>query len=240
MRFGYMSGWRGDLLSEFAFAKRHFDFTEVTIVPDALAAVERTLPELVAALDGFPTLGHLHWDFVGFDDIERNIRILERLGAGLITMHPFENVGVPENIDIMERVSDCCRGRGIRLMIENVSNEPYATMEGMAPLPSGISNVGLTFDVGHANKIGELGNFLDRFGDRVGHVHLHDNVGKRDHLFFSDRNRLKANLEKLRGIGYDGTVTLETFADMKDGRSVSLGFDEIKSFHPVQVEMLRK
>jgi len=41
-------------------------------------------------------------------------------------------------------------------------------------------NIGLTFDVGHANTMGLVDEFLKVYQGRISHVHLHDNMGKKD------------------------------------------------------------
>ncbi|HVP16523.1 MAG TPA: sugar phosphate isomerase/epimerase family protein [candidate division Zixibacteria bacterium] len=41
-------------------------------------------------------------------------------------------------------------------------------------------DIGLAFDTGHANVVGELEGFLTRFSDKMVHVHAHDNHGKSD------------------------------------------------------------
>ncbi|NJE29512.1 sugar phosphate isomerase/epimerase [Thermococcus sp. 18S1] len=48
--------------------------------------------------------------------------------------------------------------------------------------------IGVTFDVGHLNTTtGEFERFLEVLGDRIVHVHLHDNRGERDeHLALGD------------------------------------------------------
>jgi sugar phosphate isomerase/epimerase len=41
-------------------------------------------------------------------------------------------------------------------------------------------DIGLAFDTGHANVVGELEGFLTGFSDKIVHVHAHDNHGKSD------------------------------------------------------------
>jgi len=41
-------------------------------------------------------------------------------------------------------------------------------------------DIGLAFDTGHANVVGELEGFLTGFSDKMVHVHAHDNRGKSD------------------------------------------------------------
>lgn len=41
-------------------------------------------------------------------------------------------------------------------------------------------NIGITFDVGHANMTGTIEGFLNLDRDIIRHIHVHDNLGKRD------------------------------------------------------------
>lgn len=85
----------------------------------------------------------------------------------------------------------------------------------------------LTLDIGHAN-IGSKGatralEFIDRFPDRIGHVHAGDNLGKRDdHLPIGVGNvEFPKIVRALKGIGYDETVTFEVFAPDRDYLRIS-------------------
>lgn len=74
-----------------------------------------------------------------------------------------------------------------------------------------------TLDTGHAN-LGEggrarLSELVERFGERLGHVHLSDNRGVYDDHFplglgTIDFRRLAKSLKR---IGYDGSITFEVF-----------------------------
>ncbi len=75
----------------------------------------------------------------------------------------------------------------------------------------------LTLDTGHAH-IGagssqKLLDFIRRFGDRIGHVHLSDNSGKGDEHLPLGCGRIDFHrvFEALAEAGYDDTVTLEIF-----------------------------
>lgn len=74
-----------------------------------------------------------------------------------------------------------------------------------------------TLDTGHAN-LGEggrtrLSELVERFGERLGHVHLSDNRGMYDDHFPLGLGNIdfRRLAKSLRGIGYDGTVTFEVF-----------------------------
>jgi len=85
----------------------------------------------------------------------------------------------------------------------------------------------LTLDTGHAN-IGGKGErrileFIDRFPDRIGHVHASDNFGKEDnHLPLGvgiiDFPKI---VKALKRVGYDGTVTFEVFSRDKEYLRIS-------------------
>ena len=76
----------------------------------------------------------------------------------------------------------------------------------------------LVLDTGHAN-IGDTTahrvlEFIERFSDRLGHLHISDNNGRADeHLPVGHGNiDFKSVVRALKSIGYAGTLTLEIFA----------------------------
>jgi len=77
----------------------------------------------------------------------------------------------------------------------------------------------LTLDTGHANIGGQGGrrtlDFIERFGPRIGHLHISDNLGERDdHLPIGSGviDFLKI-IRVLKQYGYEDTATLEIFSD---------------------------
>ena len=75
----------------------------------------------------------------------------------------------------------------------------------------------LTLDTGHANINSLRGKriirFIESFADRIGHVHVSDNLGKDDsHLPIGAGNiRFPEIIKALKRAGYEGTVTFEIF-----------------------------
>jgi len=85
----------------------------------------------------------------------------------------------------------------------------------------------LTLDTGHAHIKGRGGrktlDFIERFHARIGHIHANDNFGNEDsHLPIGagtiDFQRI---IKALKGIGYDGTITLEVFSRDRDYLRIS-------------------
>jgi sugar phosphate isomerase/epimerase len=74
------------------------------------------------------------------------------------------------------------------------------------------SDIGLTLDVAHAHTVGQELEFIDKFSDKITHVHISDNNGKYDaHRGIGNGNiGWNAIADALKHIGYKGTVMLES------------------------------
>jgi sugar phosphate isomerase/epimerase len=104
-------------------------------------------------------------------------------------------------------------------MVENMGSS-FAPAEQLRPLFDAAPSLGLHLDVGHANigrrpeEPNRVAELLDAFGDRLAHVHVHDNLGLDDlHLPLGAGSvDWPAVVHALRGAGYDETVTIEIFS----------------------------
>jgi sugar phosphate isomerase/epimerase len=76
---------------------------------------------------------------------------------------------------------------------------------------TGLNNVGIVLDVGHANIEGTLDSFLDKCPERLVELHLSDNMGEQDqHLGVGNGKIDWKNLTtKLRNINFNGIVMIE-------------------------------
>lgn len=236
MKFGYMSGFRGDLLSEIEFAKKHFDFTEITIQPKLLETIDNIFHDLKKAVNGFEVLGHIHWEITNFDEIIKNIEALKNLGAKKITMHPFKNLDIEKNAEIFNGINDSLTKNQMELLIENVSSAPYNTAAAISGLLEKIPGANITLDMGHANKIFELDKFIETFGAKIKHIHLHDNTGNFDHAFYKEQDKFNKIFSQIKSLGYNGTILLETFSIIQNDENVSQEFPELKTLHLKQLK----
>lgn len=76
-------------------------------------------------------------------------------------------------------------------------------------MTEGIEGIGVTFDVGHANTVGEVNAFLNRIKD-VHHVHLHDNHGIHDeHLALGNGSIDWVSVGRTVSKGYSGVCVVE-------------------------------
>ncbi|HTX44394.1 MAG TPA: sugar phosphate isomerase/epimerase family protein [Methanocella sp.] len=119
------------------------------------------------------------------------------------------------NVDALGELCRHAEEHGVTLCLENMPNmekllcrTPPETF-GMAE--SG--NSGITFDVGHANTMGNTGDFL-REREKFTHVHIHDNNGKKDeHLELGrgtvDWGRVLPELKDFKGMAVIEARSLE-------------------------------
>jgi sugar phosphate isomerase/epimerase len=80
------------------------------------------------------------------------------------------------------------------------------------------SDIGLTLDVAHAHTVGQELEFIDKFSDKITHVHISDNEGKYDaHRGIGYGNiDWNAVADALKRINYKGTVILESISHVQE------------------------
>jgi sugar phosphate isomerase/epimerase len=92
-----------------------------------------------------------------------------------------------------------------------------------------------TLDVGHANTLTRIENFIDTLAEHIVNVHLHDNNGEQDtHLSLGKGNiNFSAVLANLRKIEYKGPLTVEvhSFSGLKESVTLlDVLFERVHSF----------
>ncbi|MCW4050869.1 MAG: sugar phosphate isomerase/epimerase [Candidatus Bathyarchaeota archaeon] len=78
-------------------------------------------------------------------------------------------------------------------------------------------DIGMVLDVAHANLQGETLDFIDRFSDKIKHLHVSDNHGESDqHLPIGEGSiDWKQVLDHAGAAGFDGWVVIESYRDME-------------------------
>jgi sugar phosphate isomerase/epimerase len=235
------------------FSSLGFDYLELAMDPPQAhyEVVRGQRDKLLDALDEFDMglVCHLP-SFLSTADLNQALReaslkeVLEslKLAADLrarkVVVHPSYITGLSvfvmdtakkyalKSLEAIVRKAD---ELGLRVCLENLFPQlrsrvvPDDFVEVFERFPT----LRLTLDLGHAN-IGSRGakralEFIERFPDRIGHVHAGDNLGKRDdHLPIGVGNvEFPKIVKALKGIGYDDTVTFEVFAPDRDYLRIS-------------------
>lgn len=226
-----------------AFAALGFDYLELTMDPPlahhSLLSRER---ETIAAALKKNRLGlvcHLP-TFVLTADLTESLRLASvgemlasletaaMLGAEKVVLHPSAVSGlgslVPELVrplafDFLERMVVRAGELEVTLCLENMFPRYGFCVEvaDFSLIFSRFPELRMTLDIAHAHIDGGKGRrlrqLLDRCGDRIAHVHVSDNLGKRDDHLEVGKGTIdfQGFARQLRAIGYDDTITLEVF-----------------------------
>ena len=115
-----------------------------------------------------------------------------------------------ESCRILDRAA---REFGIaHVCIENMPRIPVMLGVEAAELQSIVdgTDLGITFDIGHAHTAGQVDAMIDTFGDRIANVHIHDNEGDRDsHMTIGDGTvDIPGVIKRLSG--YTGRYVIES------------------------------
>lgn len=101
-------------------------------------------------------------------------------------------------------------------MIENLPGD-YNSAPQLGELLGRMPTLGLHLDIGHANlqvPHNTTGEILEAWGNRLRHVHLHDNKGGHADVHMplgTGSVDVRAAVQALQTCDYDGTITLEVF-----------------------------
>jgi len=163
--------------------------------------------------------------------LEKSIAHSSALNTYVWVFHPGLKTGVSmfypgmewlQNLKTAQSLSKIASDYGVKIAIENVP-EPYPflmkSVEDFAKFYEEVNeDVGLAFDVGHANLNGQIERFLTVFANKIVHIHAHDNYGKDDqHLGIGHGNIDWKNVARLlERISYDKIVIMESVEHVEE------------------------
>ncbi len=223
-------------------ADERFDFVDLTLEPPAAWLPDgKQIKSLLGDL-GLFAVGHTAYYLpiasawpelrkTAHDIFRKGLDTFADAGVGLVNLHPDQKVPLhsTDNVRAMnaEAIAALCedaKQRNIRLMVENL-DRLFSRPEDFVEIFDAAPDAGLHLDVGHANLRLGLGEpnrtaaFLERFGDRLAHVHVSDNRGGTEDLHLplgAGTVDLKGSIRALKRNGWDGTVTLEVFSRSRE------------------------
>jgi sugar phosphate isomerase/epimerase len=157
------------------------------------------------------------------EELRRCVDVFADLGVRWMNIHPDRHAPmhdrsffVQKNIATVSELLPYARERGVGLMVENLPGD-FNTAQQLGELLEPLPELGLHLDIGHANLLvvqSTVGELLSAYGDRLRHVHLHDNKGGGADLHLplgTGSVDVRGAVRALKGMGYDGTITLEVF-----------------------------
>lgn len=242
MLIGVMNDPRLDVFKEISWiAENGFDFLDLTIEPPAAYYNQLVAAKVKRAIEkaGLGVIGHTFFALqIGSPvegirqaaclELNRCFEFLAEVGAKTVNVHldggtPLvsEKKVVEQNLLSLEELLKKTQELGLSLMVEHYRG-PFARPETLAKLFSSLPGLGFHLDVGHANLFTSANRtfaFLDRFSERLLHVHFSDNFGGTQdlHLPIGAGNvRWKEVIKALKKAGYNGSITLEVFSEYRD------------------------
>lgn len=212
------------------------EFIDLTLEPPASASWEINTKSVRRTLDatGMQVVGHTAWYLPiasaipeirsgAVSELRRCLQKFSELGAKWMNIHPDRNTPwhdrrfyIQRNLESLHELLSDSEKYGVGLMIENLPGD-YNSAPQLGELLDPLPQLGLHLDIGHANlqvPRNTTTEILGKYGDRLRHVHLHDNKGGHADLHLplgTGTVDLHENLRALRACGYDNTITLEVF-----------------------------
>jgi sugar phosphate isomerase/epimerase len=187
-------------------ARQHFDYTSREHVSElgawfrsskiqAFSMHAPLFPDREMGRDGTPAVNVLHPDKArridAMDEIKRALEAAEHIPMRYLIVHlgNRSDTWSPRSIEYaltaLEHLGAFAGPLGVRLLVENILNEPTTPEHLQLILQMGhLDNIGVCLDLGHAHISPGIQEAIGVLGDRIVSLHVHDNHGVRDeHLW---------------------------------------------------------
>lgn len=196
--------------------------------------------QLVCHLPTFVSIADLTESIrrASLDEMYHSLEVAGELNALKVVLHPghigglavfVRDMALDFGVQSLETIIAKADRLGLSVCLENMFPRVQSFYE-----PSHFEDIldrfpelRLTLDCGHAN-IGSgnqqrIFDFIGQFGPRIGHVHLSDNMGRRDdHLPIGKGTvNFQKIADSLKACAYDDTITLEIFTEDRRQLQVS-------------------
>jgi sugar phosphate isomerase/epimerase len=226
-----------DVLQEIEwFASLDFSFLDLTLEPPKAASwmVDPLAIRKALQRHGLGVVGHTAFYLpiasgieeirrAALTELRRCVQVFAGIGARWMNIHPDRHAPMHDRQFFIRRTLETLAEllpfaveNGVGLMVENLPGD-FNNVHDLGELLEALPQLGLHLDIGHANLLvstSTVGELLAAYGDRLRHVHLHDNKGGAADLHLplgTGTVDLRDAVRQLQAIGYDGTITLEVF-----------------------------
>ena len=237
MLIGTMNHPERNVIDEIGWmAEAGMDFIDLTLEPPGAASWEIDSKAIRSALERhrMAVVGHTAWYLpmasaipeireAAKAELQRCIKRFGEIGAKWMNVHPDRHTPwhersfyIERNLLTIRELLPFAEKCGVGLMVENLPGD-YNSAVQLSDLLNAVPELGLHLDIGHANlqvPYNTTEEILAAFGDRLRHVHLHDNKGGHADLHLplgTGTVDVPRYIQALQTCGYDGTITLEVF-----------------------------
>jgi sugar phosphate isomerase/epimerase len=237
MLIGAMNHPRHDPAEEMRWmAEMGLDFVDLTLEPPGAGYWQTDSRRLRSMLreTGLKVVGHTAYYLPfghPFEEVrrgavtalKRSMELFAELGAKWMNVHPDKHAPmhdrgfiVRRNLESLAELVEHSRQTGVGVMVENLPGD-FNTARQLGELLEPLPELGLHLDVGHTELLvreNTTPEILRSFGNRLRHVHLHDNKGGSADLHLplgAGTIDVAGILGEIKETGYNGTITLEVF-----------------------------
>jgi sugar phosphate isomerase/epimerase len=231
-----------------AISKLGFDYLELTmdapqahyqlireIKDELLQALERFHMGLVCHLPTFVSTADLTEGLreASLNEVLGSLEVAAELRAMKVVLHPSPHRGLSVFVidqarqyalRSLEAVVNKADQLGLPLCLENMCPQSNSLVnpEDFVEIFAHFPGLRMTLDTGHAHIEdkggGRVLEFVERFPERIFHVHANDNLGREDNHLPIGTGTIDflEILGALKAMGYDETITLEVFSKDRD------------------------
>ena len=164
--------------------------------------------------------------------LRQSMDYADALNAQLWIFHPGVKTGISmfypgedwnQNIEGIRELHKTAEEYGLDISIENLPEKYGFLMKQPEDFEkfykeTGLNDVGIALDVGHANLGGQIESFLRKLPDKIVHMHVSDNMGENDQHLGVSYGKIDWQwfAETLCEMAYGKTVMVESTEHVKD------------------------
>jgi sugar phosphate isomerase/epimerase len=171
-----------------------------------------------------------HYRQIRINHTMRALTLAKELGAPCITTEPGGPLEPGQSwqhalelfVEMIKPVADHAEKEGVLLLVEPEPGLLIETADQFLEFMQHIDSpaVGLNFDIGHAYCVGDdPATTIPRVAQYIRHFHLEDIAASRVHQHLIPGEGaidFAAAMQAIRGIGYDGWITIELYPYIED------------------------
>jgi sugar phosphate isomerase/epimerase len=231
-----------------AISELGFDYLELTMDPPQahysiirqqkkrlLNALDRKQMKLVCHLPSFVYTADLTHGLrkASLNEVLKSLEVAAELGCLKAVLHPSYITGLgifvidqarEYALESLDAIMEKAHQLDLLICLENLFPKAHSLVEPeeFADIFVKFPNLKMTLDTGHAHIEDTEGKraikFIERFPDRIDHIHVSDNLGEADNHLPVGTGTVNFHeiVKALKHIEYDDTITLEVFSKDRD------------------------
>jgi sugar phosphate isomerase/epimerase len=164
--------------------------------------------------------------------LKRSMKFASDLDAYLWILHPgsrssladfYPKADWKQNLQSITSLNENASELGMRVAMENLPAKYMFLMKTPQDFQqfyteTGLTDIGIVLDTGHANLEGQIEQFLQQLPDKIFHIHVSDNHGVIDEHLGLGHGKIdwQAFAHKVKVTGFSGTVLAESAHDVEE------------------------